>query len=119
MKILARSLAIVLCFVLLCQTLPLEGVAVAKPASDAITDALARPIPNGEQSARPLTAAEAAKNPEKQTDDPTPIVGEGESLREESVKYFRHLDGTFTAATYAEPVHYLLSRNCKNRQKCI
>ena len=37
---------------------------------------------------------------------PSPIIGEDISKREENVKYYRHEDGTYTAAVYSEPVHY-------------
>ena len=36
-----------------------------------------------------------------------PLLDEDVTLREPSVKHFRLQDGTYIAATYAEPVHYL------------
>lgn len=37
----------------------------------------------------------------------TPIVGEIEELRTENTKHYRHKDGTYTAAVYSEPIHYM------------
>lgn len=37
------------------------------------------------------------------------IVEEVEESRSENTKHFRHADGSFTAAVYSEPVHYLNS----------
>lgn len=39
----------------------------------------------------------------------TPILGEIEEFRTENTKHYRHKDGTYTAAVYSEPVHYLNS----------
>lgn len=39
----------------------------------------------------------------------TPILGEVEEFRTENTKHYRHKDGTYTAAVYSEPVHYLNS----------
>lgn len=37
----------------------------------------------------------------------TPIVGEIKELRTENAKHYRHKDGTYTAAIYPEPIHYM------------
>ena len=39
----------------------------------------------------------------------TPILEEIEEFRTENTKHYRHKDGTYTAAVYSEPVHYLNS----------
>lgn len=39
----------------------------------------------------------------------TPILGEVEDFRTENTKHYRHKDGTYTAAVYSEPVHYMNS----------
>ena len=39
----------------------------------------------------------------------TPILGEVVEFRTENTKHYRHKDGTYTAAVYSEPVHYLNS----------
>ncbi len=36
----------------------------------------------------------------------TAILGEVEELRSEYAKHYRHVDGTYTATLYSEPVHY-------------
>ena len=34
------------------------------------------------------------------------IIGEDISLRNETAKYYRHKDGSYTAASYSTPIHY-------------
>lgn len=37
----------------------------------------------------------------------TSVIGEVKELRTENTKHYRHEDGTYTAAVYPEPVHYM------------
>ena len=85
-RVFTRSIAMILSLVLLFYVVPsvvYAEIADAAEKSDTATD---------------IGSAESVKNTE---------VYEDTSLREESVKHFRLSDGTYVAAQYAYPVHYL------------
>ncbi|MDR2525966.1 MAG: DNRLRE domain-containing protein, partial [Oscillospiraceae bacterium] len=112
MKRTLKILAMILTVIMLTQSLPMGAIAV-DGISYTIGDMVALDISPGESPAAQITPERAAsagvgelivnENTGKET---TLILGEVEALRKENTKYFRHADGTFTAALYAEPVHY-------------
>ncbi len=117
MKKFVKIIALALSIILLVQSAPLgnilaadkvavsqftahksasEGVPISSPAGESFLTA--------EQAAAAGTSEPTIKDTLNR--EPTPILGEVEELRSENTKYFRHQDGTYTAAMYAEPVHY-------------
>lgn len=44
---------------------------------------------------------------DRETDEAVPIVGEVYELRDATTRHFRHADGTFSAAIFPQPVHFL------------
>jgi len=115
MKKFNRMWAVVLSFVLLIQIVALPASAAPSSNREQIGDVLdlLTPIPDDEEALEPMTEEDAAAD---ETDEimienrtsgsPTRIIGEVESLRAENAKHYRHEDGTYTVAMYAEPVHY-------------
>ena len=66
---------------------------------------------DGSEESTPLVSTNLNVNNSSIPNDTTPqntsIIGEIKEWRTESTKHFRHKDGTYTAAIYSEPVHYV------------
>lgn len=103
MKKIIRILSVIMAVVMLAQVIWLPAEAIlekrqsydSKGALESMTE---------EEIEEVKASKVTLKDPTSST--PTPILGEVESLREENAKHFRHEDGTYTVALYAEPVHY-------------
>lgn len=117
MKKFIKAIALVLSIILLVQSVPLGNfLAVDKVTTGQYTahkSAVEGILVSGPEGESFLTAEQAATAGTSEATikdtlnrEPTPILGEVEDLRSENTKYFRHQDGTYTAAMYAEPVHY-------------
>jgi len=111
-----RILSVILSLMMLVQIIPVGAapldsasagqLAVHKSAAEGtLIDG-----PEGEPLLTAEQAEAAGKDKSTKEDDlnraPSPIIGEVMELRDESTKHFRHADGTYTVALYAEPVHY-------------
>ena len=84
-KFLLKAIAFSLAFIAVFQILPLSTIATELNNSDIVE----------------IATAQAAEKylPE--------IIGEEKTLRDEYTKHFRREDGSFVAAVYSEPVHYI------------
>ena len=111
-KILSAILVIVLCVQIIAPgtlaigATPFVGNNVAKSASEGISlrsqgDAFETAEIDAEI---PVNDSSDENSDSKIT---TPILGEVEELRTENTKHYRHKDGTYTAAIYPEPIHYM------------
>ena len=111
-KILSAILVIVLCVQIIAPgtlaigATPFVGNNVAKSASEGISlhsqgDAFEAAEIDAEI---PVNDSYDENSDSKIT---TPILGEVEELRTENTKHYRHKDGTYTAAIYPEPIHYM------------
>lgn len=111
-KILSALLVAVLCVQIIAPgtvaigATPFVGNNVAKSAAEGIT------LPS-QGDASEIAEIDAVVPVDDTTDENsdskiiTPIMGEVEELRTENTKHYRHKDGTYTAAIYPEPVHYM------------
>ena len=117
MKKFIRTMSIVLSILLLTQVVSVGAAPLGDIPAGQLTahKSAAEGIPISGPEGEPLLsveqAAEAGTGKATQEDNlnrvPSPIIGEVVELRDASTKHFRHLDGTFTVAVYADPVHYL------------
>ena len=107
-KRIIKALAILLSITLLIQIAPVNAVAMSEKTRIKHMLKSATPVPAGPGAAAPLTAEQAAAGAVKAADEggTAPIIGEELDERDENTKHFRHMDGTYTAAMYAEPVHF-------------
>jgi len=101
-----RILAVLLTITLLIQIMPVGAVSERTQTKRMLRSLT--PVP----AARGMAAGRAATGPDALSIDDselsaTPIIGEAQEFRDESTKHFRHVDSTFTAAIYPEPVHFL------------
>ena len=108
-KILAAILVIVLCI----QIIAPGTVAIGKPPliGDNAAMSASEGVPFDEtEETTPLLNLEqtgaSSTIPDNSTEKTTSIIGEVKELRTENTKHYRHMDGTYTAAIYPEPVHY-------------
>ncbi|MBR4049327.1 MAG: DNRLRE domain-containing protein [Clostridia bacterium] len=111
-KIISIILGIVICVniivpgTMVAEALPLVGNNVAKSAAEGIT------LPsqgNASEMAENDTMVSVNDASDENSDSKiiTPIMSEVEELRTENTKHYRHKDGTYTAAIYPEPIHYM------------
>lgn len=107
-KILSIILVVVFCMQIIAPgataitATPFVGNNVAKSASKGIT----LPSQNGDLGK--IEADSIVQNIDNSDNEIiTPIMGEITELRTENAKHYRHEDGTYTAAVYPEPIHYM------------
>jgi len=96
MKRLLKILSVLLSFVMLVQLVPMDAVAQIPEAVIMLTAAEAAVAASEPTTMRQNTIVE----------EPVEILAEIESLRNESTKHFRNMDGSYSAILYAEPVHF-------------
>ncbi len=111
-KILSAILVVVLCLQIIAPgtvaigATPLIGNNAAMSAAEGVT----LPSQNNDLEVAEIDAAISANDSTEEILDSkivTPIMGEVEELRTENTKHYRHKDGTYTAAIYSEPIHYM------------
>lgn len=107
-KILSIVLVVVFCVQIIAPgataitATPFVGNNVAKSASKGIT------LPSQNDNLGKIEADSIAQNINSSDKEiVTPIMGEITELRTENAKHYRHEDGTYTAAVYPEPIHYM------------
>lgn len=111
-KILSAVLVIVLCVqiiepgTIVLGATPLIGDNAAKSAAEGITLSSQSEVSEPEETDA-IDSFSPAADESEDSKIVTPILGEVEELRTENTKHFRHKDGTYTAAVYSEPVHYI------------
>ena len=92
-----KLLSMILVFALLVELLPTNAFAAPSEEDDYLPPAPLEEIldePTEAETTAEVKALEAA------------VLGEMTELREENIKHFRMDDGTYTAVTYDQPVHY-------------
>lgn len=107
-KILSIVLVVVFCAQIIAPgataitATPFVGNNVAKSASKGIT------LPSLNDDLGKIEADSIVQNIDSSDNEIiTPIMGEITELRTENAKHYRHEDGTYTAAVYPEPIHYM------------
>lgn len=107
-KILSIILVVVFCVQIIAPgataitATPFVGNNVAKSASKGIT------LPSQNDNLGKIEADSIVQNIDSSDNEiVTPIMGEITELRTENAKHYRHEDGTYTAAVYPEPIHYM------------
>lgn len=107
-KILSIILVVVFCVQIIAPgataitATPFVGNNVAKSASKGIT------LPSQNDDLGKIEADSIVQNIDSSDNEiVTPIMGEITELRTENAKHYRHEDGTYTAAVYPEPIHYM------------
>ena len=88
-----RVISLILTLLIIFQILPVTVFAEA--------------LSTGMEESSNVTATQALENDEQTVHNAGLPVFEVEELREETVKHFRLEDGSYLAASYVEPVHYL------------
>lgn len=94
-RTLLKTIAFCLAIILVVQILPLSTISIAISNASVVSEPSMGEIINPE------------------------IVGEVETLRDEYTKHFRREDGSFVAALYNEPVHYLENNEWKEIDNSI
>ncbi len=111
-KILSAILVVVLCVQIIAPgtvaigATPLIGNNAAMSASEGVT----LTSQNNDLEVAEIDTAVSANDSTQEISDSkivTPIMSEVEELRTENTKHYRHKDGTYTAAIYSEPIHYM------------
>ncbi len=111
-KILSAILVVVLCVQIIAPgtvaigATPLIGNNAAMSAAEGVT----LPSQNNDLEVAEIDTAVSTNDSTEEISDSkivTPIMGEVEELRTENTKHYRHKDGTYTAAIYSEPIHYM------------
>jgi|GEM_PF-7114634 len=104
-KRIVKVLAVFMSFALLHNLVGLPASASSTLAECRMTQAiLAARVPVPAMNERPNIAPELADSPEQEA---VPIVSEVYELRDATTRHFRHADGSFTAAIFPQPVHFL------------
>ena len=96
-RIILKTIAFSLAIIFILQILPLSTISIAINNSEIVKQTSIENI----------------------SDNSAEIVGEVESLRDEYTKHFRREDGSFVAAVYNEPVHYLVGNEWKEIDNTI
>lgn len=98
-----KLIALLLAIAMLAELSPVSAVDLTEePAPQPSEETVAEQEPLEELPAE----AEESVADEEETAEPATVVGEITELREENVKHFRMSDGTFTAVSYDQPIHY-------------
>ena len=107
-KILSIVLVVVFCVQIIVPgataitATPFVGNNVAKSAADGVV------LPSQSSALEQVEADSIVQNIDgADSEIVTPIMGEITELRTENTKHYRHKDGTYTAAVYPEPIHYM------------
>ena len=95
-----KLISLMLVLAMLIELLPANAFATPKGEDDYHPPAQAEAVPD-----EPAEAGVTDVMTEVETPDPA-VLGEITELREENIKHFRMEDGTYTAVTYDQPVHY-------------
>ena len=111
-KILSAILVIVLCVQIIAPGTVAIGATrhVGNNAAMSAAEGVTLTSQNNELEAAEIDAVVSADDSVQKISDSkivTPIMGEVEELRTENTKHYRHKDGTYTAAIYPEPIHYM------------
>lgn len=98
--VVSKALALILVFAMLFELMPANVFAVLNEEEDYPPPAQQEEVPNDPPSMDESEEPEVSEAPE------AAVLGEMTELREENIKHFRMDDGTYTAVTYDQPVHY-------------